>query len=165
MTYIYLTIGLYTISSFFGFSSGFQVFLEIAKSVWTRHVHPLAWTYPIDQTCPASSPDITSSQAKGYIYIGDWVPHRTLGLLFLFHFISCGSKASLRRFWIFSVTSCVPKTLIKVISNLLGTNMILNPKVEFKIKLRLQTINKSNQIQPSREIQILGPYLLGIYFS
>jgi hypothetical protein len=37
--------------------------------------------------------------------------------------------------------------------------------LEFKIKLRFQTIDKSIQIQPSKEIQIFDPHLLGTYFS
>jgi hypothetical protein len=41
--------------------------------------------------------------------------------------------------------------------------LVYGPKW-FKNRVRFQSIDKSIQIPPSREIQILDPYLLGIYF-
>jgi hypothetical protein len=43
--------------------------------------------------------------------------------------------------------------------------MILNPKVEFKMKFRIQTIAKSIQIPFSEDIQNFDPLLLEIYFN
>jgi hypothetical protein len=46
MTYIYTTIGLYTKSVDYRFSSGFYVFPETAKTILTGHVRRPTWTYP-----------------------------------------------------------------------------------------------------------------------
>jgi hypothetical protein len=72
MTNICTTTGIYTKSFDNQFSRGFQVsFIQIwpdisSKSKITRHVQPLARTYPADQTYVASQPDIFDARANRY---------------------------------------------------------------------------------------------------
>jgi hypothetical protein len=101
---IYVLLLAYTPnSSIIEFSSGFQVsfdliwsdmsaplpgisdqtYLETTKSVFTRHVRPLAWTYPALGLKGIKRP---------------LIPLRTLTSQNLLHFISCGFKVLPRRF-------------------------------------------------------------------
>jgi hypothetical protein len=86
------------------FSSGFHVFQKLLSQfglgmsdLWsghiqlTRHIRLPAQTY-------------LALGLRG-IYKGDWVHLGTLALFLHLLFISCGSKASPRQFWIFSTKS------------------------------------------------------------
>jgi hypothetical protein len=81
----------------------FEVF-GIAKTVFTRHVWPMSQTYPASQTCPAPGPDRSESGVSN-LYNRVELPLRTLGLLFLFHSISCGGQGLSGQFWVFSTES------------------------------------------------------------
>jgi hypothetical protein len=47
--------------------------LETTNSSLTGHVRPLAWTYPADQTCLISIPDMSDSRVLGY-FMGLHIP-------------------------------------------------------------------------------------------